>query len=147
MKLDSNLNFTGPLMLYLQTGAVLKVVFLTQGVYLKKNWQGGSAYFLGLKCLIFLFFWVWKNLSYFLDLKIFHLFFWGSNFDTIYFLGCPVRRMAQIAQRTYFFGFVIFMNLFFGSDFSWYLFFWVSQKMPGPSPPVIYMSEYTPWAF
>ena len=29
MKLDGNLNFTGPLMLYLQTGAVLKVVFLT----------------------------------------------------------------------------------------------------------------------
>ena len=30
MKLDSNLNFTGPLMLYLQTEAVLKVVFLTE---------------------------------------------------------------------------------------------------------------------
>ena len=29
MKLDSNLNFTGPLMLYLQSEAVLKVVFLT----------------------------------------------------------------------------------------------------------------------
>ena len=29
MKLDSNLNFTGPLMFYLQTEAVLKVVFLT----------------------------------------------------------------------------------------------------------------------
>ena len=29
MKLDSNLNFIGPLMLYLQTEAVLKVVFLT----------------------------------------------------------------------------------------------------------------------
>ena len=23
--------------------------------------------------------------------------------------------------------------------------FWVSQKMLGPSPPVMYMSEYTPW--
>ena len=55
------------------------------------------------------------------------------------------RRISQIAQRTYFFGSVIFMNLFFGSDFSWYLFFWVSQKMSGPSPPVTYMSEYTPW--
>ena len=55
------------------------------------------------------------------------------------------RRIAQIAQRTYFFGSVIFMNLFFESDFSWYLFFWVSQKIPGPSPPVMYMSEYTPW--
>ena len=30
IKLDSNLNFTGPLMLYLQTEAVLKVVFLTE---------------------------------------------------------------------------------------------------------------------
>ena len=30
MKLDSNLNFTGLLMLYLQTEAVLKVVFLTE---------------------------------------------------------------------------------------------------------------------
>ena len=30
MKLDSNLNFTGPLMLYLQNEAVLKVVFLTE---------------------------------------------------------------------------------------------------------------------
>ena len=30
MKLDSNLNFTGQLMLYLQTEAVLKVVFLTE---------------------------------------------------------------------------------------------------------------------
>ena len=29
MKLDSNLNFTGLLMLYLQTEAILKVVFLT----------------------------------------------------------------------------------------------------------------------
>ena len=56
------------------------------------------------------------------------------------------RRIAQIAQRTYFVGTVIFMNLFFGSDFSWYLFFLISQKMPGPSPPVMYMSEYTPWA-
>ena len=55
------------------------------------------------------------------------------------------RRIAQIAQKTYFLGSVIFMNLFFGSDFSWYLFFWVSQEMPGPSPPVMCMSEYTPW--
>ena len=30
MKLDSNLNFTGQLMLYLQTEALLKVVFLTE---------------------------------------------------------------------------------------------------------------------
>ena len=30
MKLDSNLNFTGPLMLYLQTEAALKVIFLTE---------------------------------------------------------------------------------------------------------------------
>ena len=30
MKLDSNLNITGPLMLYLQTEAVLKVIFLTE---------------------------------------------------------------------------------------------------------------------
>ena len=30
MKLDSNLNFTGTLMLYFQTEAVLKVVFLTE---------------------------------------------------------------------------------------------------------------------
>ena len=30
MKLDSNLNFTGPLMIYLQTEAVLKVDFLTE---------------------------------------------------------------------------------------------------------------------
>ena len=29
MKLDSNLNFTGPLMFYSQTEAVLKVAFLT----------------------------------------------------------------------------------------------------------------------
>ena len=29
MKLDSNLNLTGPVMLYLQTEAVLNVVFLT----------------------------------------------------------------------------------------------------------------------
>ena len=29
MKLDSNLNFTWPLRLYLETEAVLKVVFLT----------------------------------------------------------------------------------------------------------------------
>ena len=35
-----------------------------------------------------------------------------------------------------FLGSVIFMNLFFGSDFSWYLFFSVSQKTPGPSPPL-----------
>ena len=34
---------------------------------------------------------------------------------------------------------------FFGSDFAWYLFCWVSQKMSGPNLPVIYISEYTPW--
>ena len=82
-----------------------------------------------------------------LGLKIFHLFFGGNKFDTIYFLGVRLndlvcktaqtitlmnedrstrllkfaekmddrtfRRIAQIAQRTYFFGSVIFRNLFF----------------------------------
>ena len=33
-----------------------------------------------------------------------------------------------------FFGSVIFMNLFFGCDFSWYLFFWIPQKCLGRAP-------------
>ena len=53
----------------------------------KKIDRGARFIFLGLKFLIFLFFWVWKNLSYNLGLKIFHLVFWSDNFDTIYFLG------------------------------------------------------------
>ena len=48
-------------------------------------------------------------------------------------------------NRGYIFGFLIFMDLFFGSGFAWHLFFWVSRKMSGPSPPVIHMSEHTPW--
>ena len=79
----------------------------------KKIDRGARLIFLGLKFLIFLFFGVWKISLIFLGLNIFHLFLGGSNFDTIYFFGCPVRRIAQIAQRTYFFGFEIFMNLFF----------------------------------
>ena len=51
-----------------------------QGVYLKKNWQGGSAYFFGseiFNILIFLgleksllFFWVWRFFTYFLGVTI-----------------------------------------------------------------------------
>ena len=139
-------------------------------MYLKKKLTGGSAYFFGSEILIFLFFWVWKNLSlFFLGLKIFHLFFGGNNFNTIYFFGCPIKRswfakpLTEIrsnsgtqnieqqlarknwscanmtyAQSTYFFGSVIFMNLFFWVWFFLVFIFWVSQKIPGPSPPVMY---------
>ena len=47
------------------------------------------------------------------------LFFWVCNFHEFIFLG------------------LIFPGIYF---------FGVSQKVPGPSPPVMYMSEYTPWA-
>ena len=44
------------------------------------------------------------------------------------------KLIMQIAQRIYFFGSLISIDLFFGFDFAWYLFFWVSPKMSGPSP-------------
>ena len=48
----------------------------TQGVYLKKNWQGGSAYFFGSEIFdIPMFLSLEKSLLFFLGLKIFHLFF------------------------------------------------------------------------
>ena len=58
----------------------------------KKIDRGAWLIFLGLKFLIFLFFWVWKISLIFLGLKIFHLFFGGNNFDTIYFFGCLIKR-------------------------------------------------------
>ena len=92
--------------------------------FVAPRWIPGSVLEKKLTGGLGLLFWVWnfwysyffgfgKISLIFLGLKIFHLFFWGSNFDTIYFFGGPVRRIAQIAQRIYFCGFVIFMNLFF----------------------------------
>ena len=53
------------------------VLLAPQGVYLKKIDRGARLIFLGLEFLIFLFFWVWKNLSYFFGFVIFmNLFFW-----------------------------------------------------------------------
>ena len=40
-------------------------------------------------------------------------------------------------------GFVIFMDLFFGSDFAWYLFFRVSWKMFGPGHPGVTTCDVT----
>ena len=37
--------------------------------------------------------------------------------------------------------------IFLGLIFPGIYFFWVSQKMSGPSPPVMYMSGYTPWVY
>ena len=101
-----------------------------------------------------LFFWVWnfwysyffgfgKISLIFLGLKIFHLFFWGSNFDTIYFFGCPVRRIAQIAQRTYFCGFVIFMNLFFWVWFFLVFIFLGVPKNAWAEPPLSFTCQST----
>ena len=61
-------------------------------MYLKKIDRGARLIFLGLKFLKFLFFGVWKNLSYFFGSKDFSLIFLGNNFDTIYFFGCPIKR-------------------------------------------------------
>ena len=63
----------------------------TQGVYLKKIDRGAQLIFLGLKFLIFLFFGFGKISLIFLGLKIFHLFFWINNFDTIYFFGYLIK--------------------------------------------------------
>ena len=65
----------------------------TQGVYLEKNWQGGSAYFFGSVIFYILIFWgLEKSLLFCLGLKTFHLFFWGNNFDKIYFFWCPIEQ-------------------------------------------------------
>ena len=59
----------------------------------------------------------------------------------------------QIEQRIYFFGSVIFMDLFFGSNFACMVFiFWGVTKNAWAEPPmsswhVIYIFEYTPWDF
>ena len=66
--------------------------FQPQGVYLKKNWQGGSAYFFGSEIFEILIFLGLENLSYFLGSNDFSLIFLGNNFDTIYFFGCPIKR-------------------------------------------------------
>ena len=56
------------------------------------------------------------------------------------------RRIAQIAQMTYFFESVIFMNLFFlDLTFSGIYFMGYPKKCLGRAPPVMYMSKYTPW--
>ena len=39
-----------------------------------------------------------------------------------------------------FYGFIFFGLILLG------IYFWVSRNMSGPSPPVIYILEYTPWA-
>ena len=62
------------------------------GSVLEKKLTGGSAYFFGSEIFYILIFWGLENLSYFLGLKIFHLFFGGDNFDTNDFFGCPDKR-------------------------------------------------------
>ena len=57
-----------------------------------KGGGGARLIFLGLEFLKFLFFWVWKNLSYFFGSKDFSFIFLGINFDTVYFFGCPIKR-------------------------------------------------------
>ena len=56
---------------------VLHTSFLPQGVYLKKNWQGGSAYFFGSEIFEILIFLGLENLSYFLGSNDFSLIFFG----------------------------------------------------------------------
>ena len=53
------------------------LIYSIPGSVLEKNRQGGSAYFFGSEILIFLFFWVWKNLSYFFGSEDFSLIFLG----------------------------------------------------------------------
>ena len=65
---------------------------MVPGSVLQKKLTGGLGLFFGSEIFDILIFWVWKNLSYFLGLKISHLFLLGNNFDTIYFFGCPIKR-------------------------------------------------------
>ena len=56
-------------------------------------------------------------------------------------------ELHKLHKGLIFFESVIFMNLFFlGLVFPGIYFLGVSQKVPGPSPPVMYMSEYIRWA-
>ena len=72
---------------------VIRMHVLFAGSVLEKNLQGGSAYFFGSEIFdIHIFFGFGKISLIFLDLKISHLFFWGNNFDTIYFFWCPIKR-------------------------------------------------------
>ena len=52
---------------------------------------GGSAYSFGSENFDILIVLGLENLSYFLGSEDFSLIFWGNNFDTIYFLGCPIK--------------------------------------------------------
>ena len=103
----------------------------TPGSVLEKKLTGGSVNFFGSEIFdILIFLGLEKSLSLFLGLKIFHLFFGGNNFDTIHFFGARLNdldlqnrslksdqvlelKTLTYAQSTYFFGSVIFMNLFF----------------------------------
>ena len=64
-----------------------------QGVYLKKKLTGGLGLFFWSEIFNILIFFGFRKISIILlGLKIFHLFFWGNNFDTIYFFECPIKR-------------------------------------------------------
>ena len=55
--------------------------------------------------------------------------------------------LANYANYTkdLFWGSVIFMDLFFGSDFAWYIFWGGIAKNEWAETPVICVLEYTPW--
>ena len=64
----------------------------SQGVYFKKSWQGGSAYFLGFEILYFLIFVGLEKTPSFWGLKIFYLFFGLTIAMQFIFVGCLIKR-------------------------------------------------------
>ena len=64
------------------------------GSVLEKKLTGGlGLFFLGLKFFMFLFFWVWKNLSNFFGSEDFSLIFFGVTILIQFiFFGCPIKR-------------------------------------------------------
>ena len=63
-------------------------------MYLKKIDRGARLIFLALKFLIFLFFWVWKNLSYFSGFEDFSLIFLGVTILIPFiFLGVRLNNL------------------------------------------------------
>ena len=56
-----------------------------------KKIDRGLGLFFGSEIFDILIFLGLENLSYFFGSEDFSLIFWGNNFDTIYFLGCPIK--------------------------------------------------------
>ena len=82
------------------------------GSVLEKKLTGGLGLFFGSEIFYIIIFWVWKDRSYLFGSEDFSLIFWGVAILIQFFLGVRANELHKL-HKGLFFGFVIFMNLFF----------------------------------